>query len=198
VCRRCRTGGYGGCRRRQDDERDAGGDREGGNRRLPVRQAPGRHLHRPLRRQSSGGQPDDLHRAGRLVGVLDAGPISARCRAPSPALIYWRRPARDSLVVHTVPVGLQLIAGDDEAATAPQPTSVIAWTCSGGTRLRDATSRPHDCRAATMLRLVVRFPSCWDGRTLSGATQRDVVYRTAHGCPASHPVEIAQIVFHVT
>jgi hypothetical protein len=115
---------------------------------------------------------------------------------PGTALIYWRRPAGDTDSVHTVPVGLQMIAGD-EAATAPQPTTVIKWTCQGVQGMRDMTATPHNCAAGKDLRLVVTFPSCWDGHTLSGAKQTNVVYREAGGCPESHPVQIPQIVFHV-
>lgn len=115
---------------------------------------------------------------------------------PGTALIYWRRPAGDTGAVHTVPVALQMIAGD-EAATAPQSTTVIKWTCRGVQRMRDATPTPHDCPAGKDLRLIVTFPSCWDGHTLGGAGQTNVVYRESNGCPASHPVQIPQIVFHV-
>jgi hypothetical protein len=114
---------------------------------------------------------------------------------PGPALIYWRKPARDNETVHTVPVGLQMIAGN-ETATAPQSTDVVRWTCSGDPSDK-GTSTPHDCRAGTDLRLIVTFPSCWDGHTLTGGGQTNVVYRTTTGCPSSHPIQIPQIVFHV-
>jgi hypothetical protein len=115
---------------------------------------------------------------------------------PGPALIYWRRAARDTASVQSVPAGLQMIAGN-EAATAPQSTSVTAWTCSGATGLKSVTPTPHDCTGSD-LRLVVTFPSCWDGHTLTGAGQKNVVYRSAAGCPSSNPIQIPQIVFHVT
>ncbi|SDJ48306.1 protein of unknown function [Frankineae bacterium MT45] len=115
---------------------------------------------------------------------------------PGPALIYWRRPARDTASVQTIPTGLQMIAGN-ESATEPQSTTVTAWTCANQTGMAKATSVPHDCAAGSDLRLVVTFPSCWDGHTLSGAGQGNVVYRLKTGCPSSHPVQIPQIVFHV-
>jgi hypothetical protein len=115
---------------------------------------------------------------------------------PKSALIYWRRPVRDTEAVQTIPVGLQLIAGN-ETATAPQATSVTAWTCSSQVDPGKSTATPHDCPSGSELRLVVTFPSCWDGHTLTGKGQTNVVYRTATGCPASHPVQLPQIVFHV-
>jgi Domain of unknown function (DUF1996) len=113
---------------------------------------------------------------------------------PESALIYWRRPAHDLAPVPSLPVGLQLIAGN-EGATVPQGTDVIAWTCTGTDQAK--TSTPHDCASGHDVRVVVTFPSCWDGHSLPAAHQLNVVYRTAVGCPASHPVQIPQIIFHV-
>ncbi len=115
---------------------------------------------------------------------------------PGPALIYWRRPARDSERVSALPIGLQLIAGN-EGATAPQGTDVVAWSCTGKQPGR-GTPTPHNCASGTDVRVTVTFPSCWDGHNLIGARQLNVVYRTAAGCPADHPQQIPQIVFHVS
>jgi uncharacterized protein DUF1996 len=115
---------------------------------------------------------------------------------PNTALIYWRRPAKDADAVQTFPAGMQLIAGN-ETATVPQPLDVVAWTCTGAQKQR-RTPMPHDCPARTDIRVTVTFPSCWDGHTLTGSGQTNVVYRTADGCPASHPVQIPQVVFHVS
>lgn len=120
---------------------------------------------------------------------------NGKALTPSTALIYWRRPARDTAAIQAIPAGLQLIAGN-ETATTPQSTSVIAWTCAAKTARTKPTAVPHDC-VGSQLRLVVTFPSCWDGHTLAGARQTNVVYRTSGGCPADHPVQIPQIVFHV-
>jgi hypothetical protein len=121
---------------------------------------------------------------------------NGRALTPNAALIYWRRPAKDTAAVQTFPVGMQLIAGN-ETATAPQSLDVVAWTCTGAQKQRPTTT-PHDCPAGTYLRVTVTFPSCWDGHSLVGRGQTNVVYRTASGCPASHPVQIPQVVFHVS
>jgi hypothetical protein len=147
--------------------------------------------------------------AGTLVGTSTTCTTSADASAywtpavyqngtaltPGPALIYWRKPPRDHDAIQTVPAGLQMIAGD-ETSTVPQSTDVVRWTCSGDVTDK-GTATPHDCGAGTELRLIVTFPSCWDGHTLAGHGQTNVVYRTATGCPSSHPVQIPQIVFHV-
>jgi hypothetical protein len=122
--------------------------------------------------------------------------LNGAALTPGPALIYWRRPATDTDAVQTMPVGMQLIAGD-ETATAPQSTAVTAWTCTDQTGLKSATPNPHACADGSNLRLTVTFPSCWDGHSLIGRGQTNVVYRTPGGCPSSHPIQIPQIVFHV-
>lgn len=115
--------------------------------------------------------------------------------APKSALIYWRAPAGAQHGVQTVPAGLTMIAGD-ESALEPQGKQTIGWTCSGLTQVRLSDS-PQDCQAGSFLRLVITFPNCWDGHTLDGAKQSNVVNMTGAACPSSHPVQIPQIVFHV-
>jgi hypothetical protein len=115
---------------------------------------------------------------------------------PVSALIYWRQGRALASMVKPMPAGISLIAGD-EKAMQPQSMKVIRWTCSGDRNARDVTSTPHDCSGDRMLRLVVTFPSCWDGHTLDGAAQTNAVYPVDGRCPASHPVVIPQIVFHV-
>lgn len=119
-----------------------------------------------------------------------------RALTPGQALIYWRRGPRDTGAVRTIPAGLQMIAGD-EAATGPQPLGVVRWTCTGTGADRRPTTQPHDCSGTDRVRLIVQFPSCWDGHTLAGADQHDVVYPDGASCPADHPVRIPQVVFHV-
>lgn len=114
---------------------------------------------------------------------------------PKSALIYWRAPKGAQRNVQTVPAGLTMIAGN-ESALAPQGTQTIGWTCSGMTQVRLAES-PQNCPTGSFLRLVITFPNCWDGHTLDGAKQTNVVMMSGGSCPSSHPVQIPQIVFHV-
>jgi Domain of unknown function (DUF1996) len=115
---------------------------------------------------------------------------------PGAALIYWTQPGRLAPSATAMPAGMEMIAGD-ESATTPQPLTVVRWTCSGVTDAKAATSTPHDCAAGQQIRLIVSFPSCWDGHTLNGAAQSNVVYPVRGMCPATHPVVIPQIIFHV-
>ncbi|MGH9057235.1 MAG: DUF1996 domain-containing protein [Acidimicrobiales bacterium] len=116
---------------------------------------------------------------------------------PKYALIYWSQPGRLAPSVTTMPAGIEMIAGD-ESATAPQPRSVVRWTCTAVKDANAATSVPHNCAAGQMIRLIVSFPSCWDGHTLDGATQSNVVYPVKGRCPTGHPVVIPQVIFHVS
>jgi hypothetical protein len=113
---------------------------------------------------------------------------------PKGTLIYWRAP-KGAQSVQTVPAGLTMIAGN-EAADTPQGKSLIGWGCSGGTQLR-LSDVPQDCAAGSQLRLTIAFPNCWDGKTLDGARQTNVVPLAGSSCPASHPVQIPQVVVHV-
>ncbi len=115
---------------------------------------------------------------------------------PKGTLIYWRAPVGAQKSVQTVPAGLTMIAGN-EAADAPQGAGVIGWGCTGLARARLANA-PHDCAAGTQVRVTIVFPNCWDGKTLDGAKQTNVVQLTGTACPASHPVQIPQVVVHVS
>jgi hypothetical protein len=117
---------------------------------------------------------------------------------PKSTLIYWRAPAASASSVKTMPAGMTMIAGN-EAATHSQSDQIIDWTCTPGAAdlLPTRSDTPHDCGTA-FVRLVITFPNCWDGHSLGGKGQTNVVYQSAGGiCPSSHPVQIPQIVLHV-
>jgi Domain of unknown function (DUF1996) len=117
---------------------------------------------------------------------------------PRSTLIYWRAPAASASSVKTMPAGMTMIAGN-EAATQSQSSQIIDWTCtpSAGDLIPARSDAPHDCGSA-FLRLVITFPNCWDGHSLNGKGQTNVVYQSDSGsCPSSHPVQIPQIVMHV-
>lgn len=116
--------------------------------------------------------------------------------APSKVLIYWRTPGRDAATTQTMPAGISLIAGD-EKATAPQSRQIVRWQCYSAGNATGGADTPRDCSAGEQVRLVMTFPSCWDGHTLDGAGQTNVVYPgKGDACPADHPVRIPQVVLH--
>ncbi|HEU0205258.1 MAG TPA: DUF1996 domain-containing protein [Pseudolysinimonas sp.] len=120
---------------------------------------------------------------------------SGKALTPRSTLIYWRAQQGAQKGVQSIPTGLTMIAGD-EGALAPQGKQTIGWTCSGFQQVTLSDS-PHDCAAGAFLRLVITFPNCWDGHTLDGAQQTNVVAMTGKSCPSSHPVQIPQVVMHI-
>ena len=87
-----------------------------------------------------------------------------------------------------------MIAGD-AAATSPQGMRVTFWSCgvaSGAGRSETVPTCP-DARGS-FLRLHIRFPECWNGRSLDSADHKShMAYATRAGCPSTHPVEVPQI-----
>jgi hypothetical protein len=121
---------------------------------------------------------------------------SGRRIVPTALTAYYRTAGRDPSSIQPMPDGLQMIAGD-ETALAPQPTSVAYWSCGAKAGLAKSASPPAACPRRTHLVLSLAFADCWDGRTLAGATQKNVAYAVAGRCPTTYPVAIPQLVVHV-
>jgi hypothetical protein len=115
---------------------------------------------------------------------------------PRLALIYYRRSGRAHAQIATIPAGLQMIAGN-AVATKPQSTSVAYWNCGANAGVEDSALPPASCPSGTQLVLSLVFPDCWDGHTLAGAGQHNVVYAVRGACPAGYPVAIPQLIVHV-
>ena len=121
---------------------------------------------------------------------------NGKALTPGTPLIYWRAPGKDAATTQTMPEGISMIAGD-ENATAPQ-TGHRALAVHQHGENRQAHQHPAVLHGTGKVRMVVDFPSCWNGSDLSGAAQTNVVYPDARGaCPTDHPHRIPQIVFHV-
>lgn len=127
--------------------------------------------------------------APSLLGA-DGRPVQ-----PVGATAYYRTGALvDPQQLEAYPPGLMMVAGD-AAATAAQPTSVIAWACGAGGR-REAA--PPVCGSAVGLRLLVTFPDCWDGRRIDSSDHRShVAYSHAGNCPTEHQTAIPQLQFAI-
>jgi hypothetical protein len=121
----------------------------------------------------------------------DGNPIT-----PTHNLIYWAGLQASDPTVTAPPAGLEMIAGD-ENAMSPQSTRVIAWRCAG-VQVQVPSASPVNCPGTNGIELRVTFPSCWNGTTLNGATQTNVVYPTVGDrCPIADPVRIPTVIFHV-
>lgn len=115
---------------------------------------------------------------------------------PTRLLAYYRTAGRPAATIATLPVGLQMIAGN-EAAMTPQSTAIASWNCGAQASVLPSATPPTSCPAGTQLVLSLSFPDCWDGHTLAGATQRNVAYAVRRRCPAGYPVAIPQVSVHV-
>jgi hypothetical protein len=115
---------------------------------------------------------------------------------PKAITVYYRQARRPDGSVQAIPPGLQMIAGN-ETAMEPQPLNVASWNCGAKAGLQPSALPPATCPSGSSLVLTLVFPDCWDGRTLAGATQRNVVYDVRGACPTAHPVAIPQLHLHV-
>jgi hypothetical protein len=114
---------------------------------------------------------------------------------PTHNLIYWAGLHATNPAVTVPPAGLEMIACD-ENATAPQSTRVIGWRCADPST-QQLSATPVNCAGTKGIELRVTFPSCWNGRTLNGASQTNVAYPEDARCPVGYPVRIPTVVFHV-
>jgi len=111
---------------------------------------------------------------------------------PLGATIYYRRATLGE--VHTFPNGLRMIAGD-ATATRPQGGRVTFWSCGAASLVAPSETIPTcpDARGS-LLRLHIRFPSCWDGRSLDSADHKShMAYPRAGRCLSTHPFAVPQI-----
>jgi len=117
---------------------------------------------------------------------------------PERNLIYWSGLQANDPAVTAPPAGLEMIAGD-EGATAPQSTKVIDWRCAEQTLTpQPVSATPVNCAGTNGIELRITFPSCWNGTSLSGANQTNVVYPNKGAvCPDGHSVRIPTVIFHV-
>jgi hypothetical protein len=113
---------------------------------------------------------------------------------PLASTAYYRAaPGVDPADVEPFPTGLMMIGGD-ATATEPQPTEQVGWACT--VEANPEVLPPARCQSGLLLQVV--FPDCWDGEHLDSPDHRAHLARsTDDGCPASHPVALPQLEFHV-
>jgi len=90
------------------------------------------------------------------------------------------------------PPGLRMIAGTSSFTTEVAQPGVVRIWCEGG----DGTIRNRipSCNRGEKLSFEVIFPQCWDGVNLDSPDHKShMAYATGNGCPASHPVPLAEI-----
>lgn len=109
---------------------------------------------------------------------------------PTGATIYYRRMTIKR--VRPFPAGLEMIAGNS-SATSAQSARITYWNCGPLVDVA-ATSEIQACPQGTDLRLHVRFPSCWDGKSLDSPDHKShMAYPIGSRCPKDHPVSVPAI-----
>jgi hypothetical protein len=117
---------------------------------------------------------------------------------PRFANVYYRTAGRRPTSVRPFPAGLRVVAGQ-AGADGAQAARVTQWGCTRGPGRRAKLLRPSVgppvCPRGTRLRMVVRFPDCWDGRRLDSRDHSShLAYtprsRGTRACPRSHPLAV--------
>lgn len=112
--------------------------------------------------------------------------VNGRAVTPLRATVYYIRRTRGT--VQAFPAGLKIIAGD-ATATRAQGARATYWLC-GRLASTSLASCPTGFRSEGV-RLVVKFPNCWNGTALDSANHKShLAYSTDGACPASHPVAV--------
>ena len=134
---------------------------------------------------------------------------------PSGAIAYYT--LRQFTHTHPYPAGLKMIAGDAHSK-APQSLKVTWWNCGPGGGVPASSEPPARCPGGHLARLGdkgqrlqrgnvargsslelhVRFPDCWNGRSLDSPNHHDhVAYSKGGVCPSSHPVSLPSLILIV-
>jgi hypothetical protein len=120
--------------------------------------------------------------------------VDGRAVTPLRATVYYIRRTRGT--VQAFPAGLKIIAGN-AAATRAQGARVTYWVCEG-LASTSLASCPAGFRSER-LRLVVKFPNCWNGTSLDSANHKShLAYSSEGACPASHPVAVPALAIVVS
>ncbi len=110
---------------------------------------------------------------------------------PQSMQVYYRASNKNPAIIKTIPRGLRMIAGDHMATTA-QSVDVAGWTCGGNPP--NFTGSMPTCGSGAKLRNRIRFPECWNGRTLDSADHKShMAYLVNGSCPSTHPVAIPRV-----
>jgi hypothetical protein len=122
--------------------------------------------------------------------------VGGRLVRPDRAQVYYRSGGKDPLSIRAHPRGLRIVAGSARARS-PQSRRITVWHC-GPDAGQTVGSEVPSCAAGQRLRLRVRFPDCWDGRSLDSPDHQSHMAYSAHGaCPRSHPVALPLLSMNV-
>jgi hypothetical protein len=115
---------------------------------------------------------------------------------PAFANVYYQSAGKPHRKIKTIPLGLEVVAGDS-TATAPQDVKVVSWNCGANEEVQLSTD-PPTCPGPT-LTVHINFPDCWNGASLDSADHKShLAYHGRRGtCPAGYPVPIPRLRLNV-
>jgi hypothetical protein len=114
---------------------------------------------------------------------------------------YYRGQTSPLSAIRPFPPRLKIIAGNSHA-TGPQSTEVVEWTCFGGVHDGSESNHPINCWKG-VVKLLVTFPSCWDGLHTDSADHKSHMHYSIRkgggrrGCPRSHPVPVPELTYSI-
>jgi hypothetical protein len=128
-------------------------------------------------------------RAGYWVPTLKAP--NGTWVTPRRALVYYRNTPAQYATTTPFPPDFRIVAGG--VGVGPPNAG---WSCEQDASNMQAT--PVYCGSTGLMVLHVRFPSCWNGRTLDSPNHRShMAYASGSACPSTHPVKVPEIFLHV-
>lgn len=117
---------------------------------------------------------------------------------PTTSKIYYQCYPSTCAETASMPVGLQLLAGNKSGQSRADLRHTWFSCAEGATATYGpADTPPTTCPAGSDFQINFRFPDCWDGNTLEGATQDNARYSGGAPCPEPYPVRIPEMVMHV-
>lgn len=133
-----------------------------------------------------------------LVDTRNGTPV-----APTTNVVYYKSHAADRSAIKAMPLGIRVLAGSMRQSAEDQvDLRRTHWRCKSKTGPRpgldeSAKASIPNCPVGTYLWMIVQFPQCWDGRRLDSPDHRAHMAYGGATCPASHPVHLPEISYHI-
>ena len=98
--------------------------------------------------------------------------------------------------VRPFPRGLRMIAGDPANRAVNEFGSAYRFACHNNPQINGQSF--VRCPTGDQMSLEVFFPQCWDGVNLDSPDHKShMAYPHGNGCPASHPIALPEVSFHI-
>ncbi|HEX8632297.1 MAG TPA: DUF1996 domain-containing protein [Catenuloplanes sp.] len=103
---------------------------------------------------------------------------------PNGAIVYYTTSAGAPNKQISFPPDMRIILGNPKATTAQQQQGAIEWGCSDNTQI--GKTIPARCKSG-FIQVRMRFPACWDGKTVAGNAIDHLRYPSRGTCPKGFP-----------